>query len=209
MVNMDETRLVLELGFNTTADLIGIKQINIDTNERDHYRTTVILSVDEDVTKLSSLVILKGEHGKSVKNISRKLPCIISINIYIAKLMLCVVIIYLMNGSLKFFTLSKFIRRKIFALDKASNHSSDESRFIKIKKINYILIPSDITPILQLMNISINKVFKDNIRFLFEKDRLLLDNIIPKIKLQTVQTNVLNYIDNIWNKEEPINKKYC
>ena len=95
----------------------------------------------------------------------------------------------------------------MFALDKASSHSFDDSlELLKKSKINYILIPSGMTPILQLMDISINKVFKDNIRFLFEKDRPLLDNIIPKIKLQTALTNVLNYIDNIWNKEEPINK---
>ena len=113
MVNMDETRLVLEFGFNTMVDFIGIKQINIDTNWREHYLTTVILSVAGDDTKLSPLVILKGEPGKSVKNNSRKLPCvIIKTYIYIAKLMLGVIITYLMNGSLKFYTLSKFIRKK-------------------------------------------------------------------------------------------------
>ena len=60
--------------------------------------------------------------------------------------------------------------------------------------------------ILQPMDISANKVFKDNIRYLFEKDCLLYDNINPKLKLQTARINILNYINNAWYNEEPINK---
>ena len=60
--------------------------------------------------------------------------------------------------------------------------------------------------ILQPMDISTNKVFKDNIRYLFEKDRLLYDNINPKVKLQTARINILNYINTVWNNEESINK---
>ena len=56
------------------------------------------------------------------------------------------------------------------------------------------------------MDISVNKVFKDNIRFLFEKDRLLLDNIIPKNKLETARLNLINYVNNAWNNENTINK---
>ena len=62
------------------------------------------------------------------------------------------------------------------------------------------------TALLQPMDISTNKVFIDNIRYLFEKDRLLYDNINPKIKLQTARINILNYINTVWNNEEPINK---
>ena len=52
------------------------------------------------------------------------------------------------------------------------------------------------TSILKLMDLYINKVFKDNIRIVFERDRLLLDNIIPKIKLQ-IAKNILKYIDYV------------
>ena len=40
------------------------------------------------------------------------------------------------------------------------------------------------TSLLQPMELSLNKIFKDNISYLFEKDRLLYDNIMPKHKLQ-------------------------
>ena len=69
--------------FITTLDFKGNKQINIDTNGRDHYRIIVILSEAGDGTKLSPLVIPKGEPGKSVENNQRKLPYVINKNMYI------------------------------------------------------------------------------------------------------------------------------
>ena len=61
------------------------------------------------------------------------------------------------------------------------------------------------TSLLQPMDLAANKIFKDQIRYLFEKDRLLYDNIIPKNKLQTARINILNYINETWNNIEPIN----
>ena len=94
------------MGFYTTLDFKGNKQINIDTNGREHYPITVILSAPGDGTKLSPLIILKDGPGKSVENNSRKLPCVINKNMYIFNKLLLGVI-YLMNGYLKFFYIIK------------------------------------------------------------------------------------------------------
>ena len=56
------------------------------------------------------------------------------------------------------------------------------------------------------MELSVNKVFKDNIRYSFEKDRLFYDNIMPKNKLETARINLINSVNNIWNNENTINK---
>lgn len=58
------------------------------------------------------------------------------------------------------------------------------------------------TSLLQPMDLSVNKIFKDQIHYLFEKDRLLYDNIIPKNKLQIARINILNYINETWNNIE-------
>ena len=49
-----------------------------------------------------------------------------------------------------------------------------------------ILIPAGMTSICQPLDISVNKVFKDNIRLLFEKERLFYDNMNKINKLQTL-----------------------
>ena len=53
------------------------------------------------------------------------------------------------------------------------------------------------TSILQSIDLSVNKVFKDNIRYSFEKYRLLYDNIIPKNKLEITRLNIINYVNNM------------
>ena len=44
-INIDKTPCQLEMGFNTTLDFKGKKCIDIITMGREHYRTSIILSV--------------------------------------------------------------------------------------------------------------------------------------------------------------------
>ena len=54
----------------------------------------------------------------------------------------------------------------LLIIDKASSHSSDNSLEILNKlNISYLLIPSGMTSLLQPMDLSANKFFKDNIRY--------------------------------------------
>ena len=46
---MDETAIFLEISFNTIIDFKGDKHINIDSNGREHYRITALLSGSEMV----------------------------------------------------------------------------------------------------------------------------------------------------------------
>ena len=62
--------------------------------------------------------------------------------------------------------------------------------------ISYLLIPSGMTSILKPMDLSVNKVFKNNIRYSFVKDRLLYGNIMPKNKIETARLNIINYVNN-------------
>ena len=41
LINMDEKGLFLEMGFNTTIDFKGNKNIEIEINGRKHYRITI------------------------------------------------------------------------------------------------------------------------------------------------------------------------
>ena len=63
-------------------------------------------------------------------------------------------------------------------LDKTPSHCSYETiNFLKENNVNFTVIPAGMTPICQPLDIGINKVFKDNIKLLFEKNRLFYDNL--------------------------------
>lgn len=79
---MDETVDFLEMGFNTTIDFRGNKNIEIDMNGREYYRPIVMLSAAVDCSKLQHLIILKGEPGKTVET---KL-----INLHMLKIIICI-----------------------------------------------------------------------------------------------------------------------
>ena len=64
----------------------------------------------------------------------------------------------------------------LLIFDMASSHISESSLDL-IKKLN-ITIPSGMTPYCQPLDISVNKIFKDNKRILFEKNRLFMIIII-------------------------------
>ena len=83
VINIDETAIFLEMGFNTKIDFRGNKNIDIDTTGKENYKLTVLLTVCEDGTKLAPLIILKGEPGKTIEINMRKLSFVKNNNIYI------------------------------------------------------------------------------------------------------------------------------
>ena len=61
------------MGFNITIAFKGKKHIEIESLGREHYKITVLLTVEGDGTKLSPMVILKGEPGKTIEKNMRNL----------------------------------------------------------------------------------------------------------------------------------------
>ena len=44
----------------------------------------------------------------------------------------------------------------------------------------------------------VNKLFKDNAEYFFEKDRLFYDNLDNKIKLKKARLNSIDYFTRVW-----------
>ena len=53
---------------------------------------------------------------------------------------------------------------------------------------------------------SVNKIYKDHIRLLFEQN-ILYYNVNPKIKLNTARIDILNYINKVWIEESYVIKE--
>ena len=83
VVNMDETSIFLEIGFNTTIDFKGNNNIEIDSYGREQYRMKVILSIAGDGTKLPPLIILKGEPGAIIEKNMNKLDFVKNKNMFV------------------------------------------------------------------------------------------------------------------------------
>ena len=102
----------------------------------------------------------------------------------------------------------QIIEKCLLVFDKATCHISKEAiDFLNYNNIPYIFIPAGMTPYCQPLDIAVNKVFKDNVKLNFEKDRLFYDNINPKIKLNTLRIKLLDIINKVWNDESIISKK--
>ena len=67
IINMDETPCYLEMGFDTTLEFTGKKNVDILSSGFYRYRVSVILAVVGNCFKLPPLLILKGEPGKLLK----------------------------------------------------------------------------------------------------------------------------------------------
>ena len=93
----------------------------------------------------------------------------IIICIYTAKIIVDVINLYLENRLNIFLNLEKCIGDKyLLVIDKAPSHVSYESlELLKNNNLNYYLIPSGMYSLLQPMELSVNKIFKDNLRYLF------------------------------------------
>lgn len=165
-----------------------IKKQILKSSGREHYKVSIILSIAGNGYKLPPLVIVKGESGKSAENESRRPHNHKKdlIYIYCQTEAWCNTFIF-KEWILKVFkNYEKEIGAKcLLILEKTPSHSSNESiAFFNENNVTYAFIPSGMTPVCQTLDIGINRVFKDNIKILFEKSRLFFDDLNPKIKLK-------------------------
>ena len=208
---MDETAIFLEMDFNITIDFRGNKNIDIHTTDKENYKLTVLLIVCGDRTKLAPLIILKGEPGKTIEINMRKLSFVKNNNMYIycQKNSWCDNNLFIEWINEIFIKYQNSLQDKVLLIiDKDTSHvSSESSDYFKKNNIGFSLIPPGTASLLQPLDLSVNKIFKDHIRLLFEQNRLLYDNINPRIKLNTWRIDVLTYINKVWNDESYIRKE--
>ena len=70
-------------------------------------------------------------------------------------------------------------------MDQATVHISEDSlNFLKDKEINFVLIPAGMRPECQPLDISVNKIFKDQIKLKFEANRVFFETIDKKINFR-------------------------
>ena len=73
------------------------------------------------------------------------------------------------NVYIKYFKNKIALKRTLLVLDHASMHDNFEIlKFLFDKNINYVFIPKGLTSILQPLDISINRPFKDTVRHQYE-----------------------------------------
>ena len=89
----------------------------------------------------------------------------------------------------------------------AISHIPKESiDMLKNNEVSYYLTPVDMILECQQLDISINKKLKDNIKRLFEENRLFFDKLSPKVKLQNARLNWIDCINRVYNDDNIISK---
>ena len=205
---MDETPVYLDMFSDTTIDFIGAENDSIVTTGREKYRLTVLLSICANGWKLPPLVVVKGESGKTIENKLRKLDFCQKeqIFVYTQKSGWCTNEI--MEEWIKkvYSPYSKWCKEKVLLIiDQAPSHVSDISiKMFKSLDINYLLIPPGLTSILQPLDIGVNKIFKEKLKFKFEQYKIDKNNINENFSLQDARIRLLNFINEIWYNDDEI-----
>ena len=217
---MDETPCFLDMYFDITIDFVGNRHVEIETMGKEKYRISVILAITGDGYKLPTFVIVKGEEGKTIEKQLQDLYYVKNKEMYVycQPQGWCTSELFCLWIKEIFIPYENFIAEKcLLVLDKASAHISiDSLSFLEKNKIAYVLIPPGMTPECQPLDVSVNKLFKDNIKYKFELNRIDLDNTNGKIKLKTARLNMIEIIYNSWKDDKIITKdiimkgfKYC
>ena len=145
-----------------------VKNVDILSSGLNRYRVSVILAVVGNGFKLSSLLILKDEPGKTIEKELRGLPYVRDKSMFIFCQSDGWCTSHIFKEWIKEIFIpfeKKYADKFLLILDKASGHISKESlSFLEEKNINFVLIPAGMTPICQPLDIAVNKVFKDNVK---------------------------------------------
>ena len=175
--NADETPILLEPVDNKTVDIIGNKDINMITFGKDKERVSVMLTVLGNGEKLPPMIIFKGvENGTRYKSLLKN-KYVKSKEIYIG------------------YQVKSWLDENI-----NSHYSSTINNIFKNNKSRYILLPPDLTSVMQPLDLVVNKPFKNNIRFQYRNQ--LQNRGCKNVKL--TPDILIEFIYNAWYKKDII-----
>ena len=209
IINLDETALQYNMPFHKTIHKIGAKTITIKTQRQEKSRISLILSIAGDGSKLIPYVIFKGaKEGKIIKSLKstsyvkeNRCICFTNKNAWSTEI---IIKDWIKNIYIPYFN-SKNIELKntLLIWDKATMHISFEIQRLLVKnKINFAYIPAGLTSILQPLDVSINRPYKDSIRHSYEEATIAFkSNKIPKIKREVLLKWVVENWENSIKKD--------
>ena len=215
IVNFDETALSYNIPPNKTVHHIGQKTIVIRTLKQEKARISLILSINAAGEKLKPYIIFKGAKSGKIyhdlinNGLVKKKLCEISCN---ANAWATKEII--LNWINKIYV-EKFkninLQNTLLILDSAAMHISlDIIRYLVSLKINYVFIPKGLTSILQPLDVSVNRPFKDALRHCYENALSIFNQKkMPKIKREVLMKWIIDsWYNNTIIKSDVIVKSF-
>lgn len=201
MGNADETPVYFDMPTNYTVDIVGTKTVSVKTTGNEKMRVTVMLTVLADGRKLPPFIIL---NRKTMPK--EKLPTGLIVRCQEKGWMNS----ELMQDWLKVVwgrrpgALLK--KRGMLVLDAFKGHLTPEVKStIQDMNTDLVVIPGGMTSKLQVLDVCINKPFKDNLRLLYS-EWLLAGNhaLTPTGKIKKPSVTVLcQWIKAAWDKVSP------
>ena len=158
IANMDETPLTFDIPPNRTINSTGEKTVKIRTTGNEKNRVTVVLACCGDGSKLKPMVIFKR---KTVPKINNKHGVVVSaqekgwmdtdqMKVWIDKVWR-----WQFGG----------LRKSLLVYDAFKAHVTDRVKALfKRERTDLAVIPGGLTSILQPLDVSLNKPFKDGVR---------------------------------------------
>ena len=158
IANMDETPLTFDMPPNRTINSTGEKTVKIRTTGNEKNRVTVVLACCGDGSKLKPMVIFKR---KTVPKINNKHGVVVSsqekgwMDTEQMKVWIDKVWRWQFGG----------LRKSLLVYDAFEAHVTDRVKALfKRERTDLAVIPGGLTSILQPLDVSLNKPFKDGVR---------------------------------------------
>ena len=208
--NMDETSIFFNMPSNKTIEIKGKKTVQIVMKNQEKMRVSLILAVLTDGTKLPPYIIFKGNNSspiltKEISNLThvknKEVFFTFNANAWTTGEILIdwlnkVWFEYLKNFDSMF--------ESLLIIDKATTHEKEEFKRVSFNNdVTISYIPKGLTPILQTLDVSINKPLKDALRneypqFCIQKDLNNADKISRK--------QIIDFVYDVWNNKNIISK---
>ena len=186
----------------------GKKRVDIKSTGREKERITLILGIDYlNSIKMKPFIILKGTTKRTINNFLEEKDCILS---------------YQKNGwcndeqFINFLSLIPDNKNILLIVDNFSSHKCQNTLSTikeKFKHINIRFLPPNTTPILQPLDVGVNKIFKNEIKNFYMSwlvDKFNQDQTLVKLNKRDRTNLLINWIKLSWNliTSETIKKSF-